>query len=425
MIARTAELARLGVRNLLGYPLRTLLTTIGVVFGVGSVIAMIAVGAGAEHELLKEIGRLGIENIIINSVKPPEKKQDTQTNTWAFNRYGLTYKDESQIRRTLPGLREVLPVHKSLQTAWWGSRKVEISLNAVEARHLDLFRLRPERGRTLYAADGAALRRVCMIRGGLLTALGIYEDPLGLPLLVGETYYEIVGVLPDEGFLGYAQKALAVDSKRSEVYVPYGTFVERVGTASVTQREGSRDATDIQLSQLVVAVHDVDDVLETARMVQRVMEKNHEEKDYEVIVPLEVLAQRRKTQRIFNYALILMASISLVVGGIGIANIMLATVTERTKEIGIRRALGAKRRHIMAQFLTETTMISTLGGMIGVACGFGLIRIITELTGWQAIVTAGTIALAVSISVAVGILSGIFPARRAARLDPIAALRHE
>jgi len=163
----------------------------------------------------------------------------------------------------------------------------------------------------------------------------------------------------------------------------------------------------------------------TARMLQHVLEKNHEDKDYQMVVPLEVLEQRRNTQKVFNAALFAIAAISLLVGGIGIANIMLATVTERTKEIGIRRALGAKRRHIVAQFLTETTAMSAIGGLMGVGMGFAMNKLLNWYAGWEGVVTGDSIVLAFSISVAVGIVSGILPARRAALLDPIAALRHE
>jgi putative ABC transport system permease protein len=418
-------LLRLGLRNLMGYKLRTALTMLGVLIGVIAVIVMMAIAAGAEQALLREIGRLGIENIIINSVRPPEKKEDTQTQTWQFNRYGLTFKDEKQIRSTIPGLTRVLPVHKRRDPVWWGSKKVEATVYAVHARHMHLFDLEVVRGRNLTEYDGIALKRVCVIRAGLVPELGIYRDPLGMQLQVGDLYYQVVGVLRDQAFLGYARKALDVDAKTTEVYVPYETMFRRLGTRKVVRRQGSREMTDIQLSQVVVSVESVEDVLPTARMLRRVLDINHEDRDYELVVPLEVLEQRRRTQRVFHYFLVAIALISLLVGAIGIANIMLATVTERTREIGVRRALGAKRRDIMAQFLTETTVISTLGGLLGVALSFPVVKGVTALFGWDAIVTLASILLAVGISVAVGIVSGIFPARRAALLDPIAALRHE
>ncbi|MGH7162515.1 MAG: ABC transporter permease [Planctomycetota bacterium] len=424
------EMLRLGMRNLAGYPLRTLLTTLGIVLGVGSVIAMLALGAGAEQALLHEIGRLGIDNIIVNSVKPPEKTKPSEERNW-IHRYGLTFKDERQIRATLPGLAEVLPVHHSRKTVWRGSRRVEAMVYAVEPRHMRVFRLETVRGRSISDADNAALARVCVIRAGLLKDLGAYEDPLDMSLLVGSEYFRVVGILEDEEFLGYAQKALAIDAKAKEIYVPYRTALQRLGTRDVRMRTGSWEASDVQLSQLVVSVQEGEEadltprVLLTVRMLRRILEKNHEEADYDVVVPLEALAQRRKTQEVFNIALFVIASVSLVVGGIGIANIMLATVTERTREIGIRRALGAKRRHILAQFLAETVSIAVMGGMVGVGAGLGFARGLSDFTGWRAIVSGPSIFLALAISMIVGIASGIFPATRAARLDPIAALRHE
>ena len=425
MLSRMGQLFRLALRNLVGYPLRTLLTTLGIVFGVGSVIAMMAMGVGAEQALLAEIGRLGIRNVILNTVPPPQKSKDTQTSAWQFNRYGLTFKDEKLIRGTVPGLARVLPVHKRKETAWHGSRRAEVMLHAVEAEHMELFGLDVVRGRNLGDVDGADQKRVCVIRSGLLKQLKVFEDALDTAILVGDEYYRVIGILADEEFLGYARKAMALDQKALEVYVPYQTVFNREGTRTMVERQGSRELTDVELHQIVVCVEDIDDVLTTARMLQRVLEKNHEEKDWELVVPLEVLAQRRKTQQVFNIALIFIASISLLVGGIGIANIMLATVTERTREIGVRRALGAQRRHIVAQFLTETATIALLGGMLGVGFGFFMNWVLEKMAGWEGVVACASLVLALSISMGVGVVSGIYPARRAAYLDPIEALRHE
>jgi putative ABC transport system permease protein len=425
MRERGLQLLLLALRNLLGYPLRSLLTAMGVVFGVGSVIAMMALGTGMQQALLAEFGRLGLRNVILNSKKPATKSKDAETSEWAFNRYGLTYKDERQVKETVPGLDEVLPVHTRPELAWHGSRKVEATLYAVEPRHMEMFGLVTIRGRNLTAADSNALARVCTARKSLFKELGIWQDPLGLPLLIGGDYYTVVGILEDEPLLDYQRKAMNVDSKTKEVYVPYRTARHRLGTQIVKQRQGSRELTDVQLSQIIVGVKREEDVILTVEMLQRVLDRNHEEEDYEVVVPLKELRLRRETQRITQIMLILIASISLLVGGIGIANIMLATVTERTREIGIRRALGARRWHIVTQFLTETTVISTLGGILGVGMGFLMSYGLALLTGWKAIVTIESILLALTISMGTGIVFGLFPARRAALLDPIAALRHE
>ncbi len=423
--SKQIELIRLGVTNLLGYPLRTFLTTLGVVFGVGSVIAMLALGAGAEQEILEEIGRLGIQNVIVNSVKPPETNKGNEQRSW-ISQYGITFTDFKQIKSTVPGLKSVIPVHMSRKQAWFGSKKVETTIYAVQPEYMSLFDLRTAMGRDLTGVDGAELARVCVLRAGLLKSLGIFGDPIGLTIQLGEDQaYEIIGILEDDKFRGYAREALAIDSSNSEIYVPYQTILGRHGTRSISRSSGTFEATDIELSQIVIEVTDLDNVLIVARMLERIFAINHEDRDYDIVVPLEALAQRRKTQQVFNMALVAIASISLLVGGIGIANIMLATVTERTKEIGIRRALGAKRHHILAQFLTETTTISTLGGVLGILLGLGLVQVLIFFTGWTAKITFNSIALSLSISMAVGIVSGIFPARRAAYLDPISALRHE
>jgi putative ABC transport system permease protein len=421
--ARLGEMFFLGIRNLVGYPLRTFLTTLGIVFGVAAVIAMLAVGEGAQAEILAQIGKLGIRNVIVNAVKPPEgQKPDTQR----ISSYGLTFRDYDQIRETIPGIRRALPVHTVKDMAWQGRLGVPVTVYGVTTEHLDLLRLDLAKGRKLRPLDALRFRRVCVIRSSLARELGYFGDLLELEIRIGDDVYRVVGVLADEEFASHTQKALGIDRKSSEIYAPYETILARRGTLSVRRSSGSFEATDVELNQIVVEADSEDRVLATARMIQQVLEKNHDGiPDYEIVVPLELLKQRQKTQQTFNIVLFLIAFISLLVGGIGIANIMLASITERTREIGIRRALGAKKRAILSQFLTETVTISVAGGVLGVAVGLGVVFAVAPAFGFQGIVTAPTVILALSISCAVGILSGIFPAIRAARLDPIAALRYE
>jgi len=418
------EMILLGVRNLLGYKLRTFLTMLGIIIGVAAVIAMLAFGAGAQAQILAQYGRLGIKNVIINAVKPPESNSAESSRSWVYS-YGLKFRDEEQIRNTVPGLTRIFPVHAKKDFAWVGGRKAAVNLLGVRPGHLKFLNYTIVDGRSFSAADEIRRRRVAIVRSSLARELGYFGDLLDLEIRVGDDYFRVVGVLDDSEFATPAQKALGLDQKSFEVYVPYETILERRGTLSVQRGSGTFEATDVELTQIIAEAGDERQVLASARMIKRVLDRFHEEPDFEIVVPLELLAQKQAAQRTFNLILILIASISLLVGGIGIANIMLATITERTREIGVRRALGAKRRAIVSQFLTETVAIAAIGGVIGVGLGIGLVLIVAPAAGWPAIVTAYSVVLSFGISVAVGVLFGIFPAMRAARMDPIQALRYE
>ena len=418
------ELVALAGRNLRGYPLRTFLTTLGIVFGVASVIVMLALGEGAQEEILAQIGKLGIRNVIVNTVKPPDTKQAVKRTRW-ISRHGLTFKDLEQIRKTVPTVVRALPVHTKSERAWHGSRKADVAIHGVTPEHFARANLSVARGRSLTAVDEESLATVCVVPAALLREIGWFGEPLGYPLLCGDGIYTVVGILEDEEFRGQYRKALDTSYGTRDVYVPYRTMIEREGTLSFKRSSGSFESTNVELNQILVEATGVDAVLPTARMVTTILQKFHEDRDWEVVVPLELLAQRQRTQKVFNIALVLIASISLLVGGIGIANIMLATVTERTREIGVRRALGAKRRHVMLQFLAETVTIAAGGGVLGVLLGLAGAWALQSGTGWPVVVTPWSVVAAFGISCAVGVLSGIFPARRAALMDPIEALRYQ
>jgi putative ABC transport system permease protein len=417
------ELLRLAWRNLRGYPLRTFLTTLGIVFGVASVIVMLALGEGAQQEILAQIGKLGIRNVIVNTVKPTETREAPRRR-W-ISSYGLTFRDFEQIRDTVPTASMVLPVHTKASQAWNGSSRVDVTMVGVRPEHFERASLRVARGRAFTAVDDQELGTVCVVRAALLRRLGWFGEPLDFRLVLGERVYTVVGLLEDEEFTGHFRKALDAEYGGDLVYVPYGSMLTREGTLSFKRTSGSFESTNVELNQVLVEARSVEEVMPTARMVTAILQKFHEQQDYEVVVPLELLAQRQKTQKVFNVALVLIASISLLVGGIGIANIMLATVTERTREIGVRRALGARRRHVLLQFLTETVAIAAAGGVLGILLGTGGSWVLEKAVGWNMAVTAWSIAAAFLISCGVGVLSGIFPARRAALMDPIEALRYQ
>lgn len=423
-LSRIGEIFTLGVKNLLRNKLRSFLTMLGMIFGVGSVIAMLSVGAGARHEILARIQQLGVRNIIINSIKPPEQvKPADSENEGGKDEYGLTFEDADYIIDTVPAVERLFRVNKVKQRVWYGSRRLESTVMGVEPDHLEMFGHRTQRGRLLNRIDNATTAKVCVVRQGLVRQLETVEDPIGMWLQIGDHPFQVVGILEDEQFQSHARKALAIDGRLQEVYIPYSTSMRTFGTVTYVEKSGSTEFTEVDLDQMVVTTNATESVLTTSRVISAALKHFHEETDYEIVVPLELLQQSEQTQRVFNIVMILIAGISLIVGGIGIANIMLATITERTREIGVRRALGAKRADIVVQFLTETTAIALIGGILGCALGIGGIFGIMQYTNWKALIAPHYVLVSMGISCAVGIVFGIFPARRASLMDPITALR--
>jgi putative ABC transport system permease protein len=424
-LERVLETFLLGLRSIWRNKLRSFLTMLGMIFGVGSVIAMLSVGAGARHEILSRIQELGIRNIILNSVKPPEEiKPESSENTWQTS-FGLTFEDADYILETLPGVDRLLRVNRVRKRVWYGSKRIEGAVLGVEPEYLETFHLDVGRGRVFTERDARDRAKVCLVRRSLVHQLETTEDPIGMWLQIGDFPFQIIGVLADEEFRSHTRKALAIDGRAQEVYVPYSTSMRTFGTVTYIERSGSTEFSQTDLDQLVVKTHSADEVFNAARTLEAILEHSHDRLDYEIVVPLELMQQSENTQRVFNLVMILIASISLIVGGIGIANIMLATITERTKEIGIRRALGARRRDIVAQFLTETLAIAVIGGLLGCLAGIAGTQGIVELTSWKAVVEPHYVGLSLGISLTVGVLFGIFPARRASLMDPITALRRE
>ena len=424
-LERMAEVLALGVKNLLRNTLRSFLTMLGMIFGVGSVIAMLSVGAGARHEILERIGELGVRNIIVNSVKPPEEiKVEGDGRQW-INEYGVRFEDKDRMEESCRTIERILPVNVVKERVWFRSKRVDASVLGVEPVHLEMFGLKVSAGRAFNQVDADAAQKVCVIRKGLTQKLGIVGDPVGMVLRIGRHPFEVIGVLADEAFRSHTRKALAIDERAQEVYIPYTTSMRTYGTFSYVVRTGSEEISEVDLDQIIVQTKETGSVFETAQMISAILEHDHDKQDYEIVVPLELLQQRERTQQVFNVVMVLIASISLLIGGIGIANIMLATITERTKEIGIRRALGARRSDVMVQFLTETLAIAAIGGLFGALFGVAGVQGIVHFTQWKALIAPHYVGISLLISCGVGILSGIYPARRAASMDPITALRYE
>ncbi|MGQ0551801.1 MAG: ABC transporter permease [Planctomycetota bacterium] len=419
------ELIREALRNLGRHKLRSFLTALGIIFGVASVLSMISTGEGARRAILAQINELGIRNIIVNARKPPADQRAETSGTSRTARYGLTFRDARQIAETLPMVAEVLPVHDVEKWIWFRSRRIEAKVRGVTPAYFEHLRLNPSLGRAILPSDEAERARVCVIRGQLLREARYLGDPLQLDLKIGLEYFRVVGVLEDVEFHSPNRMALGIDDRALEVYVPYETVLDRFGLESVVRREGSFERTLVELHQIVCVVDSEEAVPQAARAVQAILSRFHDKKDYEVTVPLELLESRRRTQRVFDIVLPIVAGVSLLVGGIGILNIMLASITERTREIGIRRALGASGRDITWQFLVETVTLSSLGGLLGVALGGLGVALLRKLTEWDAVITPEAIALSLGVSCLTGVAFGLYPARKAAAMEPIRALRHE
>lgn len=427
---RLRRTVSLGFKSLWLHRLRSLLTVLGIVFGVCSVIAMLAVGEGASHEAQEQIRRLGSNNIILRSIKPEEDRSVSSEQSRVLE-YGLTYADIRRIRDMIPGVTLTVPGRIIRSQVWNGSHRIDAEIVGTVPWFLEMRQLHLMEGRYFSETEMKANKNVCILSRPAASRLFPLSAPLGRNVRVGNDYFKVIGVVEPEtapqigavGANGGPNSAGAMATMR--MYIPLTAASSRFGEILVRRSSGSFEAEQVQLHEATVRVHHQDDVEEIALIIGDILRRSHKKNDYEIVVPLELLRQAERTKQIFNIVLGAIAAISLVVGGIGIMNIMLASVTERTREIGIRRALGAKRRDIIVQFLIETVILSGTGGVIGVALGVTIPFLITLWSEMVTIVTLWAPIIAFSISGLVGVIFGIYPALRAARMDPVEALRHE
>ncbi len=413
---------RLGVNSLMLHKLRSLLTTLGVLFGTSSVIAMLAIGEGASEEAQEQIRQLGSRNVILRSVKPREDFATGQQSVRVVS-YGLTEDDLARIQETFPAVARVVPVREIFDEVRRGVRAMNPRVLATLPLYREVTGRVLAEGRFLADADLENTANVCVLSDEVASYLFPFSSPLGEQIKLGGDYFTVVGTLLSR--VRPTGDAAAAGKSTAEVFLPMETGQKWYGSMQVKVRAGSREMEEVELHEILVEADTPENVPLVAAACREMLSRNHPQGDYEMIVPLELLLRAQETKRIFNIVLGSIASISLLVGGIGIMNVMLATVTERTREIGIRRALGAKRRHIVMQFLVETVVLSVGGGLLGVALGL-LIPVVVEATAdMRTIVTPSAPLLAFLISAGVGVIFGLYPAARAARMDPVEALRHE
>ncbi len=423
MVNRITHVLPLALRNLAIHKLRSLLTIMGIVLGVGSVIIMLAVGEAARFEAIEQIRQLGATNIIVRSIKPTSDDKKMQARG-DIPSYGLKRDDVDRFSQTIPSVKHVTPTREFLRDVRYLNRNMDARVMAVMPEHQDLTNLKLAEGRFITELDNAKMTNVCVLGADIADKLFPLEHAIGRSIRIDDNqYWRVIGVVERRG----ESKPTSGETRNYdlEVYIPFVTDKVRTGEVLMRFKAGTFQAEKLQISQVTIGVDDLANVRPTAEIIQCLMEQYHPEKDYTIMVPLDLLEKAERTQRIFTLVLGAIASISLLVGGIGIMNIMLATVTERTREIGVRRALGAKRADITAQFLTETVVLSGLGGLLGVALGVGGSLLVTQLFELPTIIALWSPVIAFAVSVGVGLTFGLYPARRAALMDPIEALRHE
>jgi putative ABC transport system permease protein len=430
---------------------RAALTSLGILFGVASVIAMLAIGRGAEQEILEQMRLLGANNVVITPLVEQEEGEADEEPEKQVQRFspGLTYADAQAIPRVIPAV-EVASAEIVVNTSLTREgRRRSGKVVGVDTTYFRLTNLALSAGRWFTPIEVERGLAVGVIGYGVRTRFFTTEEPIGKPLKVGNTWVTVVGVLEDRRVSDQATQRLGIRDATMDVYVPVSTMLLRFrNRAQLTQRdiemaarpnvvtstdneteseEQRQERTNLhQLDRIIVRVTDSRLVPAVAEIAQRMLARRHNTVvDFEITIPELLLRQEQRTKTIFNIVLGSIASISLVVGGIGIMNIMLASVLERTREIGVRRAVGATQKDILFQFLSEAVLISVAGGVAGILVGAGLSASIERFAGIQTIVSYIAVSVAFGVSFSVGLAFGILPAYRAARQDPVVCLRYE
>ncbi|MBI2501693.1 MAG: ABC transporter permease [Candidatus Latescibacteria bacterium] len=411
------ETFALSIGGLSSHKLRTLLTMLGIIFGVAAVIAMLSIGEGAKQEALEQIRQMGIHNIIVQHWNKQPEGEAGATNTEKNLSAGLTTVDAQAISKICPLAQVVAPQREVKVKAQATGHSFQSMAVGTIPEYFSVLDARLNSGVFFTGEDLEQARRVCVLGSDAKRALFYFDNPLGAQVKMQNQWFTVVGVLEDKGAAGgKIGGVLEVRNTDEDIYIPLTTVLQRF----------KWDPGEPELTQVTIKVADPEQLQEASDIIRNILKRRHRGvDDFKIAIPEELMRQSQRPQQIFNIVMGCNAGISLVVGGIGIMNIMLASVLERTREIGIRRALGARRRDILSQFLIEAVLVSLIGGLIGVVLGYSMTKVITLYAHWKTIVELWTIALAFGVAAAVGISFGLYPARQAALLNPIDALRYE
>ncbi len=420
----------LGLKNLRLHKLRSLLTALGIILGVLAVILMVAIGNGAKQAAMEQMEQLGANNIVVRSVKPAESN-DASQRTQRILEYGIKRSDELRLK-TLSKIQTIVALRDCEQKVVRGSIRAAANTIGTTPEFFAMMNRALERGRYFTTIDYDEQQSVCVLGSIAAQQLFPYSDPLGQTIQVGTggmatIMLTVVGVLEPTGLRpDSAQGGIVNRNLDQDIYFPLTLAQDTFGDSIIRRQAGAMERKQIELTEIWIKCADRNDVEELSLIVENTINNTHPTVDFEVKAPIQILRQAEKLNRTFNLVMGGTAAVSLLVGGIGIMNIMLASVTERTKEVGIRRALGAKRRHITLQFLIETTVLSICGGLIGIGLGVGAAKALPALVSdYRTSVTTWSVMLSFIISAMIGIGFGLYPAIKAARMNPIEALRHE
>jgi len=424
-----------GLTELLSHKMRSMLTMLGVIFGVSAVIAMVSIGEGAKQEALDQIKKTGIDVVHIKRATIAGELLEAAQER---SPYGLKYGDTASVAGVCTFARRVVPVREVFANVTIGERPVSVKVVGTTSGYDAMTRSVLERGRFLSDLDVTERRPVCVLGAAAKRDIFGFDDPMGKTVKIGQRLFRVVGQIEAKE-IGAAKAFSALRDLNSDIYIPITVSMvdfqiysqQPVPTTMVGLREMFRKVMSSQskdkkaLSEIIVQVESADATVPAASVIRSVLNRQHRGiRDYEIIIPAELLKRSQETQRIFNIVMAAIASISLLVGGIGIMNIMLATVSQRTREIGVRRCIGATRWDIVRQFMLEALVITCLGGLIGVAMGVGGAHAIAEYANWRTVVSMQAIIMSFGVSALVGVVFGMYPAVRAALVDPIEALRY-
>jgi len=432
------QTVQLGLKSLLLQKMRAALAALGIFIGTTTVIWLVAMGEGVSYRAQQQIKELGATNIIVRS-KEPHGGSDARDANSRVKSYGLLRADYERIVTNLPNIQRVVPMRELRFELRMGNRTADAKLVGCIEDYFELNHLEMARGRWLAPQDRG--KKVIVLADDTARRLFPYENPIGQAIWVGSEFYVVIGQTRPRTSSAAIGGSLEARDYNLDAYIPLQTLRQRVGDLVMRREGGDFRGEWVELSQITVSIDNIQDIEETAAIIESLLKKFHDKEDYAVVVPKELLRQAERTRAMFNILLVVIAGISLIVGGIGIMNIMLATVTERTREIGIRRALGATRGHIVQQFLIETVVLTAGGGLLGVLFGLlcgplfrglrsGLTMLNPDLLppiiySIEPRIAPWSVILSLVISLGVGILFGVYPARQAAYMDPIEALRHE